>query len=203
MIYGAMTGGALTIGTAALLGPASLAFVTSATFGTFAATGVAHCIRKLQKTQERGKEKKTLEIQTAILQPLPENATFTITAERKTSQGFYYYPNIAAQALGREPWMSKQQGIITLSLGGSLFQFDFDQSVNSHKDVAKEGAMKPLDQEPFSNLMERLLKEGKISPQTVLNIIAALEHVLVDGQDVVVLDPNSIHIQNLIRFCKK
>jgi len=203
MAYGAITGGALTIGTAALLGPASIAFLTSATFGTFAATGVAHCIRKLQKTRERGLEKKTIEIQTTNMKPLTENAAFTITAERKTSQGIYYYPNIPLQAMGFKPWMSQQQGIITLSLGGSLFHFDFDQSVNSHKDVATEGAMKPIDQEKFSDLMTKLLEEKKISPQTVLAIIAALEHVLVDGQDVVVLMPNSIHVENLIRLCKK
>ena len=59
-LYGIGVGGAMTIGSAFLLGPASLAFVASASLGTMGSAAVAHYVRAMKRANAHLAEKKQI-----------------------------------------------------------------------------------------------------------------------------------------------
>lgn len=204
---GAALGGGALMGLA-VGGPVGAAVGAIGTFfvaGTKAIGGV-HYWRSTKRAAENIRQK--LEFENFEAQSLSK-AKVTIRAEYGAPTGYISFLTKGVMNFARSyfnpysmipEFRSVKAGTVCVLVGDVPLLLPFDKSNINRNQF---GAIPLNIQQGLNATLQRMLEEGKISPETILIILNKLASVTLGNSQIVMIDPDSIVFQSLKQICRK
>jgi hypothetical protein len=134
-----------------------------------------------------------------IKNPPPEKEIGKHTVQYSdTSTGWGGYTiGLISRGMGYGPRGSKTAGVIALNLGEKAPSiYGFNKNSNSRLGKMNDADIKKLD-----NDLRRLIKEGKLTHQECLNIMASLEKA--ENGNLVLITPDCVYLEDLKKECQR